>query len=81
MSRSKRSASWQPTSTRTASSKPPANKRPPTLDPGKWIDESFESPNKHGYTKDVLKKVADREGHSHLGPLDLSPAYKLKPKK
>ncbi len=48
-----------------------------TLDPGKWIDESSELAKQHAYTKDVLKKVADREGHSHLGPLDLSPAYKL----
>jgi hypothetical protein len=47
-----------------------------TLDPGKWIDESFELANKYGYTKEVLKKVADREGHSHLGPLDLPPNYK-----
>ena len=34
------------------------------------------SPSKYGYTKEVLKKVADREGHSHLGPLDLPAKYK-----
>ena len=47
-----------------------------TLDPGKWIDESFELAKQYGYTKEVLKKVADREGHSHLGPLDLPANYK-----
>lgn len=47
-----------------------------TLDPGKWIDESFELAKRYGYTQEVLKKVADREGHSHLGTLDLPPNYK-----
>jgi hypothetical protein len=47
-----------------------------TLDPGKWIDESFEIAKRNGYTPEVLKKVAAREGHSHLGELDLSPKYK-----
>lgn len=46
-----------------------------TLDPGKWIDESFVIAKQNGYSAEVLKKVADREGHSHLGPLDLSPKY------
>jgi hypothetical protein len=47
-----------------------------TLDPGKWIDESAEIAKQSVYTKEVLKKVADREGHSYLGPLDLPPSYK-----
>jgi hypothetical protein len=47
-----------------------------TLDPGKWIDESNEIAKRNGYTPEVLKKVGDREGHSHLGPLELSAQYK-----
>jgi S1/P1 Nuclease len=47
-----------------------------TLDPGKWIDESAALAKQYGYTQEVLKKVADREGHSHLGPLDLPASYK-----
>jgi hypothetical protein len=47
-----------------------------TLDPGKWLDESFVLAKKYGYTPEVLKKVADREGHSRLGPLDLPAKYK-----
>lgn len=47
-----------------------------TLDPGKWIDESFAIAKQNGYSPEVLKKVADREGHSYLGPVDLSPKYK-----
>jgi len=47
-----------------------------TLDPGKWIDESFVLAKKHGYAPEVLQKVAEREGHSYLGPLDVSPKYK-----
>ncbi len=47
-----------------------------TLDPDKWIDESTALARQYAYTPEVLKKVADREGHSHLGPLDLSPQYK-----
>ena len=47
-----------------------------TLDPGKWIDESFVLANKYGYTPEVLKKIAAREGHSHLGPLDLPAEYR-----
>ena len=49
-----------------------------TLDPGKWIDESAALAKQYGYTQEVLKKVADREGHSHLGPLDLPASYKTK---
>jgi hypothetical protein len=47
-----------------------------TLEPDKWIDESFEIAKKHGYTPEVLNKVSAREGHSHLGPLELSAAYR-----
>ncbi len=32
---------------------------------------------RYAYTKEVLAKVAAREGHSHLGPLDLPPNYKI----
>jgi hypothetical protein len=48
-----------------------------SLDVGKWIDESHELAKKHVYTKEVLQKVSAREGHPHLGPLDLSAAYKV----
>lgn len=47
------------------------------LDPGVWIDESFELAQQYGYTKELLKQVADREGHSRLGPLELPPTYRL----
>ncbi len=47
-----------------------------TLDPDKWIDESTALAKKYAYTPEVLKKVSDREGHSHLGPLELSAQYK-----
>ena len=47
-----------------------------TLDVDKWIDESFDLAMRYGYTKEVLQKVADREGHSHLGPLELPASYK-----
>jgi hypothetical protein len=47
-----------------------------TLEPDKWIDESFEIAKKNGYTPEVLKKVSAREGHSHLGPLELSANYR-----
>jgi hypothetical protein len=47
-----------------------------TLEADKWIDESGELARRFAYTKEVLQKVAAREGHSHLGPLDLSPSYK-----
>jgi hypothetical protein len=47
-----------------------------TLEVDKWIDESFELARQYAYTKEVLQKVAAREGHTHLGPLDLSESYK-----
>jgi hypothetical protein len=46
-----------------------------SLDPDKWIDESVELGKRYGYSKEVLQKVAAREGHTHLGPLDLSATY------
>jgi hypothetical protein len=46
------------------------------LEPGDWIDESFELAKRVVYTKEVLDKVAAREAHSHLAPLDLSAEYK-----
>jgi hypothetical protein len=48
-----------------------------TLDVDKWIDESMELAKRNAYTKEVLAKVAAREGHSHLGPLDLPANYKI----
>ena len=48
-----------------------------TLDADKWIDESMEIAKRYGYTKEVLAKVAAREGHSRLGPLDLSASYRV----
>jgi hypothetical protein len=47
-----------------------------TIDPDRWIDESFELAKKYGYTPEVLKKISAREGHSHLGPLDLPANYR-----
>ena len=47
-----------------------------TLDADDWINESMELAKRYAYTKEVLAKVAAREGHSHLGPLDLPATYK-----
>jgi hypothetical protein len=47
------------------------------LEADSWIDESMELAKRYAYTKEVLAKVAAREGHSHLGPLDLPPNYKI----
>ena len=47
-----------------------------SLDPGVWIDESHDIGVKFAYTPELIKKVAAREGHTHLGPLDLSDRYK-----
>jgi hypothetical protein len=47
------------------------------LEADNWIDESMELAKRYAYTKEVLAKVAAREGHSHLGPLDLPPNYKI----
>lgn len=47
-----------------------------TLDPGAWIDESFDLALKHAYSNELLKKVADREGRSRLGPLELPATYR-----
>lgn len=46
------------------------------LEADKWIDESAELGKRYAYSKDVLQKVAAREGHTHLGPLDLPASYK-----
>jgi hypothetical protein len=47
-----------------------------SLDAGAWIDEGRELALKYGYTREVIDKIAAREGHSHLGPLDLSAEYR-----
>jgi hypothetical protein len=47
------------------------------LEVDKWIDESVELAKRYGYTKEVLAKIAAREGHSHLGPLELPATYKI----
>jgi hypothetical protein len=47
-----------------------------TLEVDKWIDESYEIAKRSTYSPEVLQKVASREGHSHLGPLDLSENYR-----
>jgi hypothetical protein len=46
------------------------------LDVGDWIDESHELCMQYVYTPEVKRQIAAREGHSHLGELDLSPTYK-----
>jgi hypothetical protein len=46
-----------------------------SLDPGTWIDEGRELARQYVYTPEVLQKIADREGHTHLGELRLSPQY------
>jgi len=53
-----------------------ARKAAATLDIDKWIDEGHELAKRYVYTKEVLQKVADREGHTHLGPLDLPASYR-----
>jgi hypothetical protein len=47
-----------------------------TLDVGDWIDESHELCKQYVYTPEVKRQIAAREGHSHLGELDLPPTYK-----
>ncbi len=47
-----------------------------SLDIERWIDESFDLASRHVYTPEVLQKVAAREEHTHLGPLDLPPEYR-----
>lgn len=47
-----------------------------SLDIGDWMDESRELAIKFAYTPEVMNKVAEREGHSHLGPLYLSEQYR-----
>jgi hypothetical protein len=40
-----------------------------------WIDESHELAKRFAYTEELLQKVAARENHTHLGPLELSAEY------
>jgi hypothetical protein len=47
-----------------------------SLDIEKWIDESNDFAKRFAYTKEVLEHVADREDHTHLGPLKVGPGYK-----
>ncbi len=47
-----------------------------TLEADNWIDESSALAKRYGYSKEVLQKIAAREGHSHLGPLDMPAAYR-----
>ena len=47
-----------------------------SLDVGTWIDEGHELAKQHVYSKEVLQKAADRDGHSHLGELDRPTSYK-----
>src|SRR4029079_10645892 len=42
-----------------------------TLEADKWIDETYDLAKRYVYTQEVLQKVAAREGHTHLAPLDL----------
>jgi hypothetical protein len=46
------------------------------LDVGDWIDESHELCKQYVYTPEVKQQIAAREGHSHLGQLDLPPTYR-----
>lgn len=47
-----------------------------TVDIEKWIDESNAFAKQFVYTEEVLTKVASREQHTHLGPLDMSAEYR-----
>jgi hypothetical protein len=47
-----------------------------TLEADKWIDETYDLAKRYVYTQEVLQKVAAREGHTHLAPLDLPASYK-----
>jgi hypothetical protein len=47
-----------------------------SLNVGDWIDESHELCRQYVYTPEVKRQIAAREGHSHLGELDLPPTYK-----
>jgi hypothetical protein len=47
-----------------------------TLDVGDWIDESNALCKQYVYTPEVKRQITAREGHSHLGPLELPPGYK-----
>jgi hypothetical protein len=47
-----------------------------SIDIEKWIDESNAYAKRVVYTEEVLTKVAAREDHTHLGPLELSSGYR-----
>ncbi|MFO0789175.1 MAG: S1/P1 nuclease [Pirellulales bacterium] len=47
-----------------------------SLDGGQWINESAALAKEFGYTADVLEQIGAREGHSRLGPLELSKKYR-----
>jgi hypothetical protein len=47
-----------------------------TADVEKWIDESRELATRFAYSEEVLKLIAARETHPHLGPLNLSAEYR-----
>jgi hypothetical protein len=47
-----------------------------TVDIEKWIDESNGYAKRFVYTEEVLSKIAAREDHTHLGPLDLTADYR-----
>ena len=55
---------------------PPANRPPPRSTLANGSTKAPALAKQYGYTQEVLKKVSDREGHSHLGPLDLPASYK-----
>ncbi len=46
-----------------------------SLDPGAWIDQGHELAKKYVYAPAVMEKVAAREGHTHLGALNLPQEY------
>jgi hypothetical protein len=46
------------------------------IDIEKWIDESYALAIRYVYTPETLEKVAAREDHTHLGPLDLPLEYR-----
>ena len=47
-----------------------------SIDIETWIEEGHALAKRYVYTEEVLQKIADREGHSHLGPLDLPASYR-----
>ena len=70
-----RCGGWRPRWRRTPSWPRPASRPPRRSIPATWIDEGRELARQYVYTPEVLQKIADREGHTHLGDLRLSPQY------